>query len=147
MKMMNEMISEAVSGIISDAAIESISSAFSAIGNALANGNNVLEAVGASLLNSLGGILIQVGKMAVAVGIGIVAIKTALESLNPVIAIAAGAALIALGSYFSSKSKSIGKSMGGSGGSSSTGSAGGEVIPLQPQTLKVPGIWRWHGGL
>jgi uncharacterized membrane protein len=62
--------------------------------------------------------------MAISIGVGIIAVKLGLKSLNPAVAIAAGVALVALGSFFSSKSKSIGNSMGG-GGSSSTGSAGG----------------------
>ena len=43
--------------------------------------------------------LIQVGKLAIGTGLAIEGIKTALKSLNPVVAIAAGIALVALGSY------------------------------------------------
>lgn len=97
-----------------------------ALGTALQEGSNILEGVGSSLLSSLGGILIDIGKMAIAIGVGLEAIKSALSSLNPFAAIAAGVGLIALGSYFSSQSKSIGKSIGsssgGSSGASSTGS-------------------------
>jgi len=125
MKITNEKIDEAVSGIISQGAIDSISDASAAIGNALANGNNVLQAVGKSLLSSLGGILVDLGKMSIEIGVGLIAVELGLKSLNPAVAIAAGVALVALGSFFSSKSKSIGNSMGGGGGSSSTGSAGG----------------------
>lgn len=50
----------------------------------------------ASVLDTLGGILIQVGKQAIATGAAIAAIKKALQTLNPVVAIAAGIALIAL---------------------------------------------------
>lgn len=50
----------------------------------------------ASVLDALGGILIQVGKQAIATGTAIKAIKEALKNLNPAVAIAAGIALIAL---------------------------------------------------
>jgi hypothetical protein len=104
----------------------SIASAFAgigeAIGNALASGGSVLEAVGLSLLDSLGSLLVQMGKMAIQVGVGLLAIKTALKSLNPAVAIGAGVALVALGSLFSSKSKSLSGSIGGGGASSSSGS-------------------------
>lgn len=88
-----------------------------ALGNALANGGNVIEAVGMSLLSSLGKVLVQLGEMAIGVGITIGAIKKALQSLNPVVAIAAGVALIALGTVVGSAAKGLGNSMG-SGGSS-----------------------------
>ena len=88
-----------------------------AIGGALASGTNVLEAAGASLLSSLGGVLVQLGQLAIQTGVGILAVKTALKSLNPYVAIAAGAALIALGSAFKGKAAKIGDS----GGSSSVG--------------------------
>ena len=90
------------------------------IGNSLANGGNVLQVAGASLLASLGSILVDLGKLAITTGIGILGIKTALKTLNPVAAIGAGVALVALGSVFSSKASSLGNSMGSSGGGSSS---------------------------
>ena len=111
--------------IIKGAMVDTFAGIGSAIGNALANGGSVLGAIGQSLLASLGGLLIQMGKMAIEIGVGLIAVKTALKSLNPYVAIAAGVGLVALGSIFSSKSKSIGGSIGGGGGggaSSSTGS-------------------------
>jgi hypothetical protein len=107
--------------IISNNISETFIGLGSAIGNALATGGNILTAVGASLLSSLGNILTDMGKMAIQVGVGLIGIKSALKSLNPALAIGAGVALIALGSFFSSKSASIGGSMGGAGGSMNTG--------------------------
>ncbi len=95
-----------------------------AIGGALASGTNVLEAAGASLLSSLGGVLVQLGQLAIQTGVGILAVKTALKSLNPAVAIAAGVALIALGSAFKGKAAKIGNSGGSSGGGG--GSTGGD---------------------
>jgi hypothetical protein len=95
-----------------------------AIGTALATADNVLSAVGQTLLSSLGGILVEIGKMAISVGVGLLGIKAALKTLNPYAAIAAGVALVALGSFFSSKSRSIGGSIGGGGGASNSSGAG-----------------------
>jgi len=114
----NNMASE----IINVAIVDTFAGLGNAIGNALANGANVLEAVGSTLLSSLGGILTDMGKMAIQVGIGLLGIRAALQSLNPAVAIAAGVALIALGSFFSSKSKAIGGAIGGGGASGASGS-------------------------
>lgn len=97
-----------------------------ALGNALANGSNVIDALGGSLLASLGGVLVKLGKMAIATGIGLEAIKLALQ--NPftggIAAIGAGIALVALGAAFSAGSKSL-TSSGSSSGSSTSGVSGG----------------------
>lgn len=50
----------------------------------------------ASVLETLGGLMIQVGKTAILTGGAVKAIKESLKSLNPIVAIAAGVALIAL---------------------------------------------------
>jgi hypothetical protein len=69
----------------------------------------------------MGAILVQLGQLAIQTGIGILAVKKSLQTLNPYVAIAAGIGLIALGSAFSAKSKSLGGSMGSAGGASSGG--------------------------
>lgn len=112
------------SQIITDSIAATFQNLGQSIGDALATGGNVLNAVGATLLSSLGAILTDMGKMAIQIGVGLLGIKAALKSLNPGAAIAAGVALIALGSFFSSKSKSIGGSIGGGGGASSSSGAG-----------------------
>lgn len=98
-----------------------------AIGGALASGGNVLQAVGQSLLQSLGGflsdmggLLIQYGTLAVVKG----KLDLAIAAGGPLsigaglAAIAVGVALKAVGGAISSKAKS-----GGSGGSVSTGAS------------------------
>ena len=90
------------------------------LGTALANGGNVISSIGASLLGTLGGVLVELGKMAIGVGIGIAAIKTALKTLNPAAAIGAGVALIAIGAAFSAGAAKLADS-----GSSSDASGGG----------------------
>ena len=114
----------AATEIINTSIADTFAGLGNAIGSALATGGNVLQAVGATLLSSLGGILTNMGQMAIQIGVGLLGIKAALKSLNPGAAIAAGVALIALGSFFSSKSSSIGGSIGGGGGASSSSGAG-----------------------
>lgn len=106
-----------VSGMLTDI----IGGAFASLGDAIANGDNVLQSLGASLLGSLGSIMIELGQMAIGIGLGLKSIKLALATLNPFVAIAVGGALIALGSMFASGSRKLSQSMGsgGSGGYSS----------------------------
>jgi hypothetical protein len=83
-------------------------------------------------LQSLAGILNQLGQYAIGTGVTIKAIKVALKSLNPGIAIAAGVALIGLAGFISSKVSGLGGGGGGAGvgtsgvgaGSSFTGTGG-----------------------
>src|SRR5678810_633054 len=60
-----------VSGMLTDL----ISGAFASLGEAMVNGDNIMASLGASLLGTLGGILVQLGEMAIGVGIGLEAIK------------------------------------------------------------------------
>lgn len=108
-----------------------------AIGEAFATGGNVLDAVGSSLLSTLGGILVELGQMAIAVGIGIKGVKLALESLNPVAAIAAGVALVAIGSAFSSGASNLAN--GGSSGSNASSSSGSSSFSGGSSSSSVSG--------
>lgn len=103
---------------------------------------------------------IQVGKIAVATGIATLGIKKALESLNPWVAIAAGVALIAIGtavrgalSRVSGGDASAGITAAGGGGSGG-GSTGGTVWDLrtglsgrnqEPIPVKVTGEFVLRG--
>lgn len=111
-----------MNAIIQNGIVQTLSGLAEAIGEAFATGGNVVSAVGKSLLSTLGGVLTELGKMAITTGIGILAIKTSLQTLNPYVAIAAGAALIALGGAVKGSVKGLGGSMG-SGGGGSTGTS------------------------
>jgi hypothetical protein len=92
------------------------------IGNILA-GAGSLSDLGPLMLGALGGVMIQLGQMAIQAGIGIEAIKTALKSLNPYVAIAAGVALVALGVAVRGRANKIGKNMGKGGGGGGGGAS------------------------
>ena len=67
------------------------------LGQALAGTQGALKNMGNTILMTLADLVVHVGKMAIGVGIAVEGIKTALKSLNPIVAVAAGVALIALG--------------------------------------------------
>lgn len=78
------------------------------IAGSMIAGTSSARDMGNMVLETLAGLAMQVGQMALATGIAIEGIKTALKSLNPVAAIAAGLALIALGSVVKSNLKKVG---------------------------------------
>lgn len=67
-----------------------------------------------ALLNPLADILMRLGEMLIATGIGIAAFKTSLESLQAPVALVAGAMLIALAAGIKAGIKNLGNSGGGS---------------------------------
>lgn len=77
-------------------------------------------AIFAALLTPLADMAVREGEILVAEGIGVEAVKKALESLNGVAAIAAGSALIAIGSAARAGLKSLAS---GGGGASATSTA------------------------
>lgn len=75
-----------------------------------AEGGLSLKNVGNLFLTTLADLAIQVGKIAISVGVTILGIKKSLQSLNPVVALVAGVALVALGTFAKS---ALAKSAGG----------------------------------
>ena len=95
---------------------------------------------------------ITVGRIAVATGIAVSGVKKALQSLNPYLAIAAGVALIAIGT--AAKSALSSAASGGSGGTfsrpmsfDSTGSqqVGSGVSRVEPIRVEVTGTLKGKG--
>lgn len=76
------------------------------------------------ILSTLGGLAIQVGKIAIATGMAISGIKAALKSLNPAVAIGAGIALVTIGSAIKG---SLSRAASGSGGGGSDYYGGGSM--------------------
>jgi hypothetical protein len=123
-KLLNEL-NDSASATIQGGLAETFADVGNIIGSGMAKGSNALEMIGSSLLSTLGGILMDLGKMAISTGIGILAIQTSLKSLNPYVAIGAGVALIALGSAVKGSVSKLGgsASAGVATGAGSTGSS------------------------
>jgi hypothetical protein len=99
---------------------------------------------------------INVGKTAIATGVAVEGIKRALQSLNPVAAIAAGVALVALGTAVKSSLKSAASgsssgatpsSAGSYGNTSSTVDVRGSTqrAEAKPITVNVTGSLKGQG--
>ena len=84
------------------------------VGSMAAGSSNMAD-LGAMLLGTLGGVLGQVGQLAISTGVAMLGIKAALESLNPALAIAGGIALVALAGLVKSKAGSLGEKFGKGG--------------------------------
>ena len=102
-----------------------ISQAVSGLGEALASGADIMSALGDVLLRAVGQIATNLGQQAIAIGTAMLAIKSAFS--NPFAAIAAGIALVALGSYINSSVSNTTSGVG-SGSSGSSGSSRGSNI-------------------
>jgi len=99
-------INESFSSIIESGIEDGLVSLGSTLGDIIAgtaNGTNLLG----SVLSSIAAIMIKLGKLAIGAGVTIKGIKESLKSLNPVVAIAGGVALVALGSIIKSKAAKL----------------------------------------
>lgn len=117
-------LKERLGQILTDGLVDGISDVFSSLGTAIANGENVISAVGKSLLGSFGKLLSEFGKQLISYGVGMIVVKNAIK--NPYLAVAAGAALVALGAGLTaSVNKTVNDSgIGGNGNISSNAGTG-----------------------
>jgi TP901 family phage tail tape measure protein len=99
----------------------------SALGEAIANGGNLANALASTVLGTIGDMAINLGKLAISMGITLKGIVEALKSLNPVVAIVAGIALIALGTMVKGAAGNIAKGGKGGGGGGQSGPRSGAV--------------------
>ena len=84
-------------------------------------------------MSPLADVIIQVGKMAIKTGVAILGIKKALESLNPFVAIAAGTALVAVGTAVKKSLSNIGSEIGGGYSPNTSFSGGGSYSGASSQ--------------
>lgn len=84
-------------------------------------------------MSPLADVIIQVGEMAIETGVAILGIKEALESLNPFVAIAAGTALVALGTAVKKSLSNIGSEIGGGYSPNTSFSGGGSYSGASSQ--------------
>lgn len=128
-----------------------IAQGFASIGTSLAQGESLFGAVGAAILQTLGGIISQVGQASIPAGTAALALKGLFK--NPVAAIAAGGALVAIGAALSSAQSAVGSigtgSVAGQGsgsfsGSSSSfgtsGSFGNGMVVFEIEGQKLVGV-------
>ena len=94
-----------------------------ALGNAISTGGNLVNALGGLLLGTIGSIAIQLGKAAIQIGIAMKAIKLSFK--NPFTAIAAGIALVAVGTMIKNTAGIVQGGGGGGGGRRAMGSSVG----------------------
>jgi len=117
-----ELFNEEVGNLLADGAADAISGFASGIGTALAEGTNVIDAIGGNLLSALGSFLQDFGKAAIAAGVAKIALDNLLSSGYG--AVAAGVAAVAIGAAISSANKSANDFSGQSSGSSSSSGGG-----------------------
>lgn len=134
------------SDIINGNLTETFAGIGDAIGDALSGGQNILTGLSMTLLGSLGSVITDLGRLAIATGVGIKAIKTAFKTLNPLVAIAAGVGLIALGSAITKSVSRLGEKMPGyangtnsaAGGLALVGERGPEIVNLPTGSAVTP---------
>lgn len=124
------MLQQELNYILQDGMVNGISSAFESVGRALAEGKNVIQAFGKSMMSAMGGLMQEFGKAMIGWAMAKEAIDQLFKSSNPFLVAAAGAALVALGAAVSSTSSRTQSSLSSNppgSGSISTGSGGYEV--------------------
>lgn len=142
-----------VQAVIKDIAIDlstTLNSAFESVAmgmgeflGALVSGDAGVKDFGRLIATTFADLAINVGKIAIGAGLAVMGVKKALMTLNPAVAIAAGVALIAIGSAV--KGSLSAAASGGSGGYSSSG--GGltydnrtaAAIQQQSQKIEISG--------
>ena len=130
---------------------QGVASGFASLGQTLAQGGNLFGAVGQAILQTVGSIITQLGQATIQAGVAGLALKSLFK--NPAAAIAAGGALVALGSALSSARASVGSigtgNVGGQGSGSFSGSSasfstsggfGDGVVTFEIQGQKLVGV-------
>lgn len=96
----NTSIKSAISGLAEGLA--------TAIGTAMVKGKNLAQSFSGLVFSTIGGLLVQLGKIAIEYAVTLLAIKTSLKTLNPVVAFVAGFAAIAIGTAIQSQVSNLG---------------------------------------
>ena len=121
--------------ILQNGLTAAVANTAAALGAAIAEGSNVLEAGGRALLGTIGSVLMEFGALVVAAGFAAEGLKAAITNWfagGGAVAIVAGAALIAVGAAVSSFANNLGKKSKSSGGGrsySGSTAGGGSYTP------------------
>lgn len=131
----------ALNTMLEESIVSSMSGGLNAITDALMGIQGAdASAILAALLEPFANTMTQFGEMLILEGLGIEAFKESLKSLNPYVAIAAGVGLVALGAALSSGIKSLGQTAGSTGNASNyTYSGGSNNIKMEPVQVEVTG--------
>lgn len=131
-----------LNAMLEGAIIASMSNGMQAITDAIfglegADASQIL----AALMQPFADTMITLGEMLIAEGLAVAAFKESLSSLDPAVALAAGATLLALGSAMTSGIKKLGQSAGSGATSTYSGSSSsGEIQNFQTEmTIYVKG--------
>jgi hypothetical protein len=136
-------VQEAFSGIMVDitdsvnGAFESMAVGIGEFFGALATGDASLADFGKSVLSTLAEVMVSAGKAIIAAGVGMLAIKVALNFGSPIGAIAAGVAMVAIGTALKG---ALASAAGGGGGSASAISSAGTVGSAQAVTTQQQNV-------
>jgi hypothetical protein len=114
---------QGVNRILSQGASQLANGIGNAIGSAITGGGKMANKLSKVLLGTIGGMAVQLGKLAIKIGITLEKVKLAFKGPSGFLAIAAGAALVALGSLFKAGAAKIGGGGGGSRGGGGSGSS------------------------
>lgn len=133
--------------------LENISAGIGNLIGDLATGGDAWGNFADMAISSFGDMAIAIGKMAISTGVATLGIKAALESLNPYVAIAAGAALVALGSAVKAGLSNVaaGNYSASTNVASATGNYGAGSSPINTAfenrelNIKVTGTLRAEG--
>ena len=134
---MNIGIQAALLAMIPDFIKEGITNAFVAMGGAIANGGNILQAAGAAILSTLGQFMQMLGKEMIKLAVATIALGNLVKGIkkwiiaNPGAAIALAGVAIAVGTLLSAAASNIGGGSSG-GGSSSGGSYSTSSVNSSP---------------
>lgn len=93
------------------------------------------KGVGQLVLGTLADLAKQMGEMAIKMGATLLGIKFGLKSLNPVVMVAAGAALVALSSFFTSRTSEMSSNIGSSSSGRLQGLATGGMVTKSGQFM------------
>lgn len=118
-----EEFSASITNILQGVAVDTLANFGTLVGEALSGSADAASNFSSAVLSTLGDMAIQLGKLAISTGVTISGIKASLKSMNPYLAMAAGAALVMLGSAIKGATANI--AHGGSYSASSISSSYG----------------------
>ena len=100
-------LNESATAIIKDGIVDIGVGLGEAIGMAISGTGDFVQSMGVMILSTIGNVATQLGTLAIKIGVGLKAIKIALKTLHPAVAIAAGVALVAIGTLFKAGASKI----------------------------------------